>query len=480
MLFAAGLMMGTMYSCTENETPAVKLDTDALGQYSIAAENPEAITFTVSSENGSWELVSDNDWCTIDPRSGNAGQEYTVTVQYEDNTSEDSRTDRLTLRSGETVGKTISVIQAGLSGQGQTGRLTTDPKTLAFTAAAGTEEVTVTSDVAWTAEVTEGDGWLSLGTTVSGDGNGTVEVSASANTSAERTGTIAFKDGNGSVLATLSATQESGESSGDAIVVDNDLVTIPYDQEELVINVTTPGTWYAMKDEPTDDWFSFDESHKTGNGTLAITFENNTTGAVRYAFLTIYSEDESAEPAYVTVTQEPADFVRYYFKDGYKGAGFNYDGAYEGGVEPTFTEEGMAIIGKSRLTRPNTKPGEYTFRFKLEKETSDCIMTLSFNSPWTEVRFGITDARTAISVVYAPAGLTINNVDVSVGEWHEYSFSITELESGLPKYTVSLDGTEVTSIEITDEFSTTPTFGPAYLYFGGEDVVYDWMQTVLL
>lgn len=97
-----------------------------------------------------------------------------------------------------------------------TDNLSVDKTALSFGDAASAQSIAVTSNVAWTA--TADATWFTI-SPVSGNGNGTINVNATANTGAARSGKITLNGGNQSAVITVSQSAGGGVTPGEEQVV---------------------------------------------------------------------------------------------------------------------------------------------------------------------------------------------------------------------------------------------------------------------
>jgi glucuronoarabinoxylan endo-1,4-beta-xylanase len=151
---------------------------------------------TVTS-NVSWTATDNQSWITVSPASGtNNG---TVSVSVTANTGSGSRSGTVTISGGSII-RTVSVTQSGVANN-----LTVSPSSLNPGSVAGSSNVSVTSNVSWTA--IDNQSWITV-SPASGTNNGTVSVSVTANTGASRSGTVTIAGG--SITRTVSVTQAAG------------------------------------------------------------------------------------------------------------------------------------------------------------------------------------------------------------------------------------------------------------------------------
>ncbi len=145
-----------------------------------AAGSSETLSITA---NQPWTVTTSDAWLTLSADAGTG--DATLDVTAEENTSITRRTGTVAFQTGATT-YTVTISQEGAT-------LSVTPESLSYSAAGGSETVTITSNQSWTA--TTSDAWLTLSNT-SGEGNATLTVTSELNTSiAERTGEVTFTAG---------------------------------------------------------------------------------------------------------------------------------------------------------------------------------------------------------------------------------------------------------------------------------------------
>lgn len=108
-IFAAGLMLAALFSCSENEAGDITLTTSGTTElYSVTNQSAD-IKFKASS---SWKASSSAKWLTVSPKSGEAGDHVITVATTATNRTGSSRVSQVTIVSGSTQ-KTISVKQRG-------------------------------------------------------------------------------------------------------------------------------------------------------------------------------------------------------------------------------------------------------------------------------------------------------------------------------------------------------------------------------
>ena len=153
-------------------------------------------SFKISS-NTSWTVSSDQSWCTVNTTSGS--NDGTINVTVTENKGTTARSATITVKY-ENKSVTITVSQEADNVQ-----LTVSPTSISFTENAGSESISISSNTDWT--VSSNQSWCTV-SPASGNSNGTVTISVSANDStSERSATVTIKDASGSVTHSVSVTQ---------------------------------------------------------------------------------------------------------------------------------------------------------------------------------------------------------------------------------------------------------------------------------
>lgn len=156
-------------------------------------------TFTITS-NLSWTVGSDKSWCTVSQGSGSNGA--TITVNVAANPDNSSRSATITVQGGS-ITRTISVTQEAKPVDYY---LTVDQTSLSLAADGETKSISVSSNDSW--RVSSDQAWCTVSPS-EGNNNGTVNVSASKNTTTNsRSATITIKGDKSGITRTVSVSQE--------------------------------------------------------------------------------------------------------------------------------------------------------------------------------------------------------------------------------------------------------------------------------
>jgi len=283
-IFAPLAVLGALASCQmykidtqmtpEKAAASIRMECSAVDVYTLASQDPDAITFNVSA-NTPWTLTlsSGADWLDVTPASSASSSLITdVVVVAKSNTSLEDRSATLTLR-GENIAKTKVITIK----QGRAGRLYVTPMVSDYSAAGGPLSFTIQTNLPW--EVRSSEGWLTFNRE-SGepDPEGrtlTIIATAAPSSVLERTATITVTAGDdeesfdviqkGSFMLTELSQAFASEGGSQNFTIKSDL------------------PWEISADK---DWISFDQTSGSGNATIVATAAAN-EGALRKASVTV-------------------------------------------------------------------------------------------------------------------------------------------------------------------------------------------------
>ena len=241
--------------------------------YLREAKNPEPISFQVKSTDP-WEVFGKYDWYTISPNKGEAGETYNVTITCKENTDLDDRTDTINIKSDYWTGKKFILIQKGIA------FLHVDNVDM-ISQEGGAETFDVLSNQKWTAEVTEGNVWLTMKSGASGELNGKITVEATPNKGEQRTGIVTIYDRHGRVVQEIQCIQDGVLLNPET--PENGAWFKMYEQaQKLTIHVESNAEWTVSKENEADDaWYSFEKTSFNGNADIVINVSEHTGSSVR-------------------------------------------------------------------------------------------------------------------------------------------------------------------------------------------------------
>jgi uncharacterized protein (TIGR02145 family) len=158
-----------------------------------------------------------------------------------------------------------------------TPELSIAPESIEATATAGNYPVAVTGNVSWTA--TAAAPWLSLNPAI-GEGNGTITVNVTENTSVEtRTGTLTVTAG--AIVKTVAVTQAGISTTLD---VQPAAIDAAANAGNYTATITSNTAWVAAADAP---WLSLTPAAGEGNSTVTINVLENASAEPRTATITL-------------------------------------------------------------------------------------------------------------------------------------------------------------------------------------------------
>ena len=283
-IFAPLAVLGALASCQmyeidtqmtpEKAAASIRMECSAVDSYSLPAQNPESISFNVSS-NTPWTLTlsSGADWLEVTPASSASSSliaDVTVTAKANPYTSDRSAT--ITLK-GENVAltKVITIKQSRL------GKLYVTPMPEDYSAAGGPLSFTIQTNLPW--EVHSSEGWITFNRE-SGepDPEGrsiTVIATAAPSNVLERTATITVIAGD-------------DQESFDVIQKGNFSVVVISDSfasagESKTFSIKGDMPWEVEADK---DWITFDATSGTGSKVITATAAAN-EGSLRQATITV-------------------------------------------------------------------------------------------------------------------------------------------------------------------------------------------------
>ena len=159
VLLAFVTVLPVSQSCKENEPMKwvdlrYRVDQDS---YIVDIKGTETVSFLVKSTDP-WEVFGSKreDWYTITPDRGEAGETYTVTITCKENFDLDDRADTINIKSDYWLGKQFLLTQKG------TAYLNYDPVE-DIPQDGGSLTISLLANQKWSVELTEGSSWLTLG-----------------------------------------------------------------------------------------------------------------------------------------------------------------------------------------------------------------------------------------------------------------------------------------------------------------------------
>ena len=366
-IIAAAALLGGLAGCGQKEPevlPTVDLRYRAESEYNLAAVGAKTFTIVVSS-SAPWRITSEHpDWCIISEEEGEAspadsvhighGTKTTVRVQYYDNTGLDDRTDKITIASDYWVGKVITVNQKGIAFLS----VPDDQLDLAVTKAGGDITFNVKSNQDWSAEVTEGR-WLSVSEGATGNGNGSVTVTADENASELRYAQVTLFDRHKVPMVYVRFTQD-----GVQLVPAATEIRAGYDQPTASVEITANAKWQVVKGADEAEWFTIDTPTGEGNGTITLSLTQNDGTAIRKSSILVRNVSTNPDDPIVEKEVE----VKQAYRVEPQRFMVNDDEIAKWDLEWANTPKYIKDVGtlfqaQSRLHKSGMPFGTYTFRW---------------------------------------------------------------------------------------------------------------------
>lgn len=335
--------------------------------YLLEAKEPALVTFQVKSTDP-WEVFGKEDWYSISPNKGEAGETYTVTVTANENSNLDDRTDTINIKSDYWVGKQFVLTQKGTAylEVDWEGMLDQEGEPSTFN---------IFSNQDWTAEVTMGDIWLDIIEGTSGKLDGKITVAANRNSGEQRTGIVTIYDRHGKPALNVELTQ-SGVLLLPAIPENEKWFVLYEAEQQLVIPVETNVEWTVLKDNEVDDtWFQFEKSEFSGSDNLIINIDEHIGSTVRTGVIHLQTKaEEGNTPVTKTVKFKQAN-----------------------PQIPVVTQVNRVISGT--LYGPSQlMPGRYNFYIDpFSAGNLELFFIWSQSKPYAELRYHIIDKKTRLS-----------------------------------------------------------------------------------
>lgn len=246
-------------SCEKDITPVIELAQTAINL--PTNESSAEVSFTA---NTNWTATISGTWCTISPSNGKG--DASITVSASDNFSSKARSAVLKIVSQDLV-KEVTVTQ-------DYAQLSSNVTELSFAKNASTQQLTITSNTKWIIELPLNVTWVTV-STLSGEGNATVNISVNENTSGPaRSSYISIKYGNESKIITIS--QARSQNSLPSLPQ----LTLPASDATNVATLTN-FVWTASSDADGDN-VSYTLSYTKDNSTWKDTTVTTTSVYLPY------------------------------------------------------------------------------------------------------------------------------------------------------------------------------------------------------
>lgn len=309
------VITATTNESSQYRTTTIQFSYNGIGQASnkiVVTQAPVSInasTETLTFENtagevkvevtseAKWTASTSYSWINVTPNSGEAGTS-SITISVSPNTSVDERTGYVILSIGSKERIQIPIKQRGLY-------IETDKSQYDFEASSETQTIQVISNTSW--QVSSIPSWVKVDKT-SGTGKSAIKVTVEDNpNTTERNGEFVISQPGLSAMATVKVHQK-----GKTFDVAATTLTFSDKEESQTIAIATNGTWRAYSSA---EWIKVSPETATGNSTLTITVQENSTDGERSGSVNILMGDASATVAviqkgkYFTIDNSLLDFT---------------------------------------------------------------------------------------------------------------------------------------------------------------------------
>lgn len=455
-------------------------------EYNLPASNAEPIVFQVKSTD-LWKVYSLHEkeqWCSISPSSGEAGEIADVEVKYADNTELDDRVDTLVIQSNYWIGKWVTVNQKGtafLRCDAPTDEL--DPAEWIGKVEGSLKTYQIESNQNWSVAITEGSEWLSLEGEAAGSLNGSFTVKAALNEGAVRTAKISIYDRHQQLQKVVLCTQD-----GILLKTDTPELKMPFGAKaDYKISFKSNAKWTIEKENPDDAWFTLSETAFENDGEVVIAVQENDTRRARSATL-IARTKATADGVYVeqkVVLKQiykpyPIrwEFSKEMFPEDSKGQiGWIYQGL-NGSPKAEMKNTDMYCTGNTRIVRYNRPVGIYTLKVKplASDAKTGFWFTVGSGSGKVEFRYFLNAANMAVEISASKnvkPKVKIKNFDPTIENIIE--IKVEKGSGSSAKVTYYLNGKQ--AAQCTDKIVKNWN-APMTLYIGSQkgNVVYDYME----
>jgi len=341
--------------------------------------NNGSTTFAVTNTGGgtmAWSaaITTGSDWIRIN--SGTSGSNSgTISVSYDANTENDTRTGVITITAAGATGspKTVTLVQAA-----NPPVLTVLPATRSVDYNNGSTTFAVSNTgggtMAWSAAVTTGSSWLRINSGTSGSNSGTISVTYDANNENDiRTGVITITAA-GVTGSPKTVTLEQAVQ-GSVLNVTPDIQNVAFGSGTTNFAVTNTGggnmAWTAAVTTGSS-WAHISSGTSGSNsGTISVSYDANPDNEVRMGVITVTAAGATGTPKSVAVLQarnspvltiEPSSRTIDYFAG---QASFEVSNA--GGGTMAWTAQIPAEISWARISSGSTGSNTGTITVSIDQ-----------------------------------------------------------------------------------------------------------------
>lgn len=286
----------------------IQLGTDAQLEVSpteMTFQNTSGQSEVAVSSNRAWSVQTSNDWCSVSANSGSQNGTFTISVGA--NTTGAERKATVTVSVAEenvVLTRTIEVTQATIAPT-----ITVTPKEITVNnlgTGVNPEHIIVTTAVEWQAHVQSS--WMRINPST-GTGNGIIKLTVDPNTTGKpRTGTITVKTiglSNDIEVHTVTVTQTAIDAYL-SVTPEKLSFTKESGSQRLIVSSNLTSWTAGTSVTGFNPWCSIlGSAQGSNNGAVIVRVNDNNTGNVRTATITVRGTDELGNllTEEITVTQ---------------------------------------------------------------------------------------------------------------------------------------------------------------------------------
>lgn len=270
----------------------------------IPGGNTTATLYITASQNCDWIITWSESWIrSINPTKGRGNQNATITVSPNPSST---ATRTAIVKVSNTSGTIVRDVTISQSPNAES--LELSMSTMNFTNAAGSQDVTITSNTHWT--INGSASWLTLNKT-EGDNNGSVRITVEANTAKSEREVVLTITGSGGISKQLTVKQQ-GDTSTDFRVSTTELSANAV-AGTVQFNIIGDAQWTLSSNK---NWATTNTTYGEGNANIIVSLADNTSEEAREAVITVSSNTKSET---VTIKQSAGS------KPTITGLNVNYD-----------------------------------------------------------------------------------------------------------------------------------------------------------
>lgn len=247
----------------------------------IPGGNTTATLNINASQNCDWIITWNESWIrSINPTKGRGSQNATITVSPNPSST---ATRTAVVKVSNTSGTIVRDVTISQSPNAES--LELSMSTMNFTNAAGSQDVTITSNTHWT--ITGSASWLTLNKT-EGDNNGSVRITVETNTSKSEREVVLTITGSGGISKQLTVKQQ-GDTSTDFRVSTTE-VSANAVAGTVQFNIIGDAQWTISTNR---NWATPSTTYGEGNASITVSLTDNTSEETREAVITVSSNTKS-------------------------------------------------------------------------------------------------------------------------------------------------------------------------------------------